>query len=283
MAGSLLPGRWTAVLLATTALAAPRPVSAAGVPGWEGAWVVLSTEVYSDCADCFTSNRVTEGGVESLGARRFAPGEVARVRRLAIGRRRVEVRLKLAETVAVPVEAGPDIRHEERACSVELRIETPLGTIREGDREALEQLLGRVLERFPTPEAARAAPGWNGRRVEPSSAETRASAKERREWMAHRVDEALAQALDLLRRSFPWSAERVYAEDFAAGMRQIREGGVGSCETLASRVVEPPPGLPETRAVEQGRAFAFALGAIDRLSACAEAMAADEPERREIP
>ena len=271
----MIPSRiQLAPLLAAASLAVGLP-TAGSIETWEGVWVVLKTEVYSDCADSFTTNRLAGEGVESSGARRFAPGETARIRSAKNKRRGIEVRLDLIDAVLVPRAAGPAVVHDERSCFVALEIEAPGERIRSSDDERIRRILAPVLDRFPTLEAARASPAWNRRAPERRPREEEPTEAEVRRWRTTRTAVALDQALALLRRSLPQSSESEYVERFARGMRQIRQRGVPACEAMLRGVVEPPQTWPPSPPRDRGRAFAYALGAVDRLVACAEAEATE--------
>ena len=90
---------------------------------WLGAWVVTRSEMYSDCNAVYTQNRINGSLVSGRGARRFQPGELAKVTKVDAGRHRIDVRISLVEPVLLTYREGPFTLYDEASCRVELEVE----------------------------------------------------------------------------------------------------------------------------------------------------------------
>ena len=66
---------------------------------WLGAWVVTTTEGYSDCNGTYTNNRINGNLVKSSGRQVFEAGELAKLDRVDAKRSRLDLHLSLIEPV----------------------------------------------------------------------------------------------------------------------------------------------------------------------------------------
>ena len=87
---------------------------------WRGAWVVLQVNSYSACSGAYTDNEVRGPLVSSRGAHRFEQGELARVAKIGVKRKKIEVRLDIAEPLLWAHREGPFTLYDEISCRVEM-------------------------------------------------------------------------------------------------------------------------------------------------------------------
>jgi hypothetical protein len=130
---------------------------------WRGAWVLLEVESYSTCAGNYFNNDVSGQFVAARGGRKFEPGELAKVDRVQIKRRKTELMVSVKGRVLVPRNDGPFTLYDERSCAIELEVSVPRQVITSRDVEEVDRLLEHVATRFATEQEARASSRWNGR------------------------------------------------------------------------------------------------------------------------
>lgn len=302
--------RWALALLLPTGVAplpADEPPETLGE--WRGQWVVVRTEVFSDCMDCVTVNDLEPGGVRSDGVRRFDPGELGRVRDLEVKRQRLEVTVDLAEPLLVSSPRAGFVLFDERDCGLRLRIPIARSTARAGDAAALDEHLRAVFERWPGLDEARASPSWNGRVRQAAPDGHRSTLEAYRAWRTGWAETVTEAAWRVMSQVVARHAGDLYLEGFAEGVEAVdprptsRPGGVeisyeeggrwsfvveeavsrpgwGTCEDLADLPLPRAPLAGEIgssdsaerhRGRRDGRAFAYALQMIAKLRECERA------------
>lgn len=270
-------------LVAALGLALPAAVGADSLERelahrWEGAWVIVAPDTWSGCGGAYTDNDVRGDLVVSRGEHRFAPGELAVVRKVDVFRHRVELRMEIAEPLLVPFQDGPFTLYDELACRIELQLPRPPSASR---ADQLDAMVARHLERHPDAESARRSAGWNGRRREPYPENYDRTLAEHRRWKAAetnaaidaRRDAALEEASRLLAR---FERDADYREGFAAGVEKGRDRYLANdCAQLLTAgvwtFVESPPsgsGAAWRRGFEAGQALVFHLEVGHRLGGC---------------
>ncbi len=242
---------------------------------WQGAWVIVRPEVASGCAGAYTDNEVRGERTTGRGEFRFGEGELARVEKLDLDRKKVEVFIILGENLLVPTPDGPFTLYDDRSCRVELEIPR-VG----GEDEDLHSLLATVLERYTGEREARAARTWNGRVREPYPGDYEETLASHRRWKAEQLNVAVAEKRDLAleeagRLLDRFSDDPDYHTGFAAGVDHARRKYFGDCPTLVSASVynftsSPPSGKtgPWCRGFEDGQALVFHLEVGRRLGRC---------------
>ena len=216
------------VALACLAVAPPRLAAASAEEvlrgDWVGRWVVLRTEVQSDCEERYTNNRIRGPLLSSGGRHRFAPGELGRVDNLHVQRSRVDLLVSLDEPLRVELRDGPFQLFEHRECRVELQLPAPRSAVRSGNVAELDALIRAVAETPDGPPSPGQSALWNERRVEPlpTDHEERLAAyhawKQEQLYLAlrGRLAEALDRAADIARDVDRGAA---YAQGLALGAR----------------------------------------------------------------
>ena len=129
---------------------------------WRGAWVIVNGELYSNCDSTYTDNRVSGDLVSGKGRVALPSGELAKVRRVDVKRRRVDVFLDLNESVLIEYQDGPFTLYREASRRVELLVDTGGRTKKLGTGD-IEALFAPLLERYARVTEAEHSPNWNRR------------------------------------------------------------------------------------------------------------------------
>lgn len=249
---------------------------------WRGAWVVISTEAYSDCAGRYTNNVVNDRRVFSKGGRRFERGELGKVRRVDVKKSRVDVFVDLAENVLVAYGDGPFKLYREASCQVELMFEVPRGIVKARDAEALDTFLLRVMERYQGREAAEGSSVWSRRRREPYPDDYDQVLAAHRVWKAEqhnvavqaKIDAALEDAGKVIARVD--GDDAAYADGLAKGIEAMKRTELGNCnrlmatrlESLRKKVPSGDVTDPWKEGWYDGQRLAYDLEAVRLLPAC---------------
>ncbi|HYN19705.1 MAG TPA: hypothetical protein VE078_02015, partial [Thermoanaerobaculia bacterium] len=240
---------------------------------WRGGWTVVKVAIASSCDGFYNDNDVVGTRADSKARRRFAPGELARVERIAAKRGRIDLFLDLAEGVLEERRDGPFTLYDPLACRIQLRVPVP----ERADLAAVEARLADLLELHSAEREAEASPSWNGRRREPfpegydqtlaayeiwKAAQTNAAVQAR---MNTAIEEA-ARINDRLR------SEPEYLEGFAAGVEKARNRHLGDCPSLLSGSFSPDSdhgkGSDWRRGYEDGQRLAWNLELLRKLKSC---------------
>jgi hypothetical protein len=243
---------------------------------WQGSWVVTRVATHSDCGSLYTNNDVRGDLVVASARMSFAGGELARVAKINLNSRRVEVFLDLLEPVLVERREGPFVLLDESNCRVELRIPRDGGS-----DSATDRAIATMLERHASEDSARSSALWN-RRLRPDYPsdydETLARYESWRVEQANlavqaRLDEAIEETARLARGI---DDDPDYLAGFAAGARQGRDEYYSSdCgNLLAKRVGEavdrPPSGHTSdwNEGYEEGQRLLYFTEMAKRLRRC---------------
>lgn len=204
---------------------------------WLGAWVVITSEAYSDCGGFYTNNRVNGNLVKSGGTWRFQPGELAKLDGLDVKRSRLDVLLTLAEPKLVPYQEGPFTLYREASCRVELEVELPRATVKSKDDRAVERQFDRVVERHATEAEALASAGWNEREMEPYPPDYPRTLARHAVWKAEQYNAAIQAKIDHAVAETSRLADRLHGDSnylsaFAEGVEAARTADLRGCPAL---------------------------------------------------
>jgi hypothetical protein len=130
---------------------------------WRGAWVIVSGEIYSNCNGTTTDNLINGDLVSGNGRFAFEPGELARITRVDVRRRRVDVFLEISEGVLFEYQEGPFTLYREAACPLELLFDYGDARTRDLGVTGIEAQFNRWFERHARLEDAESSASWNGR------------------------------------------------------------------------------------------------------------------------
>jgi hypothetical protein len=246
---------------------------------WRGGWVVTAVPLQSDCAGLYTDNDVAGTQVRSRGARRFAPGELARVERIGVKRARLDLFLDLAEPVLEPRRDGPFTLYEEKHCKAQLKVELRPEVVRDVARA--EEAVAGLLALHPTPEAAQAAASWNRRRREPYPEDYERTLAEHAAWKAAQTNAAVQAKIDQATEEGTRITDRIrddpeYLQGFAAGVEDARDEYLtDDCASLlgttASGFADSPPSGHDRewqQGFEDGQRLVYSLELLRRLPRC---------------
>jgi hypothetical protein len=253
---------------------------------WLGAWVVISVESYSDCQGTFTNNRINGTLVKSKGRIKFSAGELAKVYKINAKRSRVDLHLTVAEPLLMSYSEGPFTLYREAGCKIEFEVEVPRNLVRGKDADTVDDLLGAVLERYPSEQDAMASELWNMREMEPYPEDYDRTLAELAIWRAHRANEAVQAKLDhayemVDRLTDRLSSDPIYLAGFGEGVELAKAHPLHGCPELLSFDLDDrrthAPGhvaTPQTdatrsdRGTSDGRLLVYSLELLRRLPGC---------------
>ncbi len=253
---------------------------------WLGAWVVTTVETYSNCNGHYTANRMNGRLVNSRGGHRFEQGELAKVVRIDVKRRRIDLLLSLPEPLLAPYNEGPFTLYEEVACKMEMEVEIPREMVKSKDVSSIDRTLAPLLERFATLEQAQDSRRWNGREREDFPPDYEQTLTEHAIWKAEqqnalvrsRIDEALQVTEEITGRV---SSDPSYLSGFSRGVEAARNMEIDRCSQLlaidlsvprpratraSNQESEMPPRV--ARGYEDGRRLVLGLEMISGLPEC---------------
>ena len=247
-----------------------------------GAWCLTRVESFSACGGGYTNNRVTAGGVTSKGRWRFAPGELVKIDKVDLKRARIDLLLQIAEPVLEARIEGPFELYDELSCRVELMVELPRELVKAGDAAEVLEEVARVVERYPSLDAARAAERWNGRRRDPYPADYELTLARYEVWKVEQLNAEVAARMDAARQDAARLVDRMgsdpsYLAGFGAGVERGSHWDETDCEDLVDEHLvyssgDTPEDVADERAWERGfrdgQALAFAVLLGDRLAGC---------------
>jgi hypothetical protein len=206
---------------------------------WRGVWAVIGVDAFSDCSGNYTNNEVRERRVSAKGEHRFGPGELAKVYKINLKRKQVEVLVDLVEPLLVAHREGPFTLYDDLDCRVELQIKLPRSVNRNSLRE-LDDLIGGILDRHQSAAAAESSANWNGRQREPFPEDYEETLYEYERWRAERVNAEVAARIESSIEEAARLVDRLdndadYLEGLGAGVDRARDKSFDkNCEQLLS-------------------------------------------------
>jgi hypothetical protein len=281
--------RYLPVLAVALALA---PSSSAGElqnelkSRWLGAWVIVTTESYSDCSGNYTNNRINVNLVKSSGQVRFQAGELAKLDRVDLKRSRLDLLMTLYEPALIPYVDGPFTLYREAECRIELEVEVPRELVKGKSVEAVEERLFRVVERYATEEEARASDSYNGREIDSYPDDYETTLARHAVWKAEQVNASVQAQIDHALEEAARLADRmdedpVYLRGFSEGVQLARAIDLDSCPVLlavdlgqirrqAARAKADETGVEAelVRGFEDGKVLVYGLEMLRNLPAC---------------
>ncbi|HZN03116.1 MAG TPA: hypothetical protein VFD06_05965 [Candidatus Polarisedimenticolia bacterium] len=224
---------------------------------WTGAWVVTSTETFSDCAGFYTDNEVSgDDSVASRGRTRIDAGTPARVDSVDVRPERLSLRLTLSVNQMFERPHREFTLRALARCQAEVRVMVPPGIVEGGDVTGLESLLDRVVERHSDERSALLASNFLPVDTPEYAAERQEAIAEHREWRQEQTAEALKARLE------QWTAQTTRLSkgisqdpDYLAGFGKGVEAGRNSVPSACEEVTRFEPALQPAR-MNAGAAFA---------------------------
>lgn len=249
---------------------------------WRGAWLIVKSDISSNCNGLTTDNRISGDLLRTSGHFEFEPGELAQITKVDERRRRVDVKLELRENILVPYADGPFTLYREASCEVELEIDFNNERVRDVGLAGVEAQFELWFERHARIDDAMDSPAWNGREREdyPDDYEETLFAWE--VWQVEQHNERVAERIEDSIETTGYLLARVSADrDFGAGlglgiaaMRDVFESNRISCERLVASNDRTFGGSLETDNTDEangyrtGQQLAYHLELSRRLEDC---------------
>ncbi len=278
--GSLGLFGWMALVLGSNGLA--WSAESELVPRWRGAWVVIGVPVYSACNGSYTNNEVNGTLVTSKGDRALEKGEIGRVHKVDVGKKKVDVLIDLVEPLLISRTEGPFTLYDARECRVELQIALPR-TKPKPEVDELDQWVRSLLERHTLMEEAQQSSLWNEREAEAFPDDYDQTLAEYEEWKAEQLGAEIDEKLEDYAEEAQRIVERLEVDadslaGFGEGVDDARDRSFTSdCDRLVDMTVS---GFARTgsssesddwrEGYEDGQELVFYLEMIERLLDCRE-------------
>lgn len=237
------------LVIAVAFLALPSVLDAANLQKsmkrkWMGAWVITTTDTYSNCNGAFTNNRVNGRLVASDGFQAFQRGELARVKKVDLKRSRLDLHLVLIEPILVEYQEGPFTLYRERECGVELEVTVPRGAVKGKDAGGIDSLIASVIHRFSSETEAKRTRDWNRRRRDPFPPDYDQTLAEHAKWKLEMHNERVQARIDHAIQETSRVADRVrtdadYMAGFTAGIEAARTTRWGNCNQILAVRLKP--------------------------------------------
>jgi len=249
---------------------------------WRGAWIVTEIETYSVCNGNYFNNDVSGQFVAARAGRPFQPGELAKVDKLQVNRKKIELMVTIAGTNLVSRQDGPVTLYDRRTCKIELEVAIPRDVIKSKHVEEVDRFLASVAQRFSTRDEALDSSDWNGREADEYPEDYERTLAHHAVWSAEEINRGIDEQLD---RSLLTANELarevdgnlIYLSGFAEGARMMREWRERDC----GRLIGSTAGTFRLNAPEEftdnttwcagffdGQALVYNLAVLSRLPAC---------------
>jgi len=249
---------------------------------WRGAWIITEIETYSVCNGNYFNNDVSGQFVAARAGRPFQPGELAKVDKLQVNRKKIELMVTIAGTNLVSRQDGPVTLYDRRTCKIELEVAIPRDVIKSKHVEEVDRFLASVAQRFSTRDEALDSSDWNGREADEYPEDYERTLAHHAVWSAEEINRGIDEQLD---RSLLTANELarevdgnlIYLSGFAEGARMMREWRERDC----GRLIGSTAGTFRLNAPEEftdnttwcagffdGQALVYNLAVLSRLPAC---------------
>jgi len=211
---------------------------------WSGAWLIVNGELYSNCNGTTTDNYINGDLISGRGLRQFPAGELARITKVNVRRRRVDLTLALEEPVLMEHRDGPFTLYTEASCRVELIVDFADQRTKDLGIEEIEAQFGLWIDRYARRADAEQSDRWNQRERRDYPEDYELTLAEYRSWkveqhnslVSARIDESIGESRRLL------AAVRTDA-DFGAG---LSEGIVAMRAKFGSDCAQLVASTPDT-------------------------------------
>lgn len=237
------------IVIAVALLALPSALNAANLQKsmkrkWMGAWVVTTTDTYSNCNSAFTNNRVNGRLVDSDGFQAFQKGELARVKKVDLKRSRLDLHLVLVEPILAKYQEGPFTLYRERFCSVALEVAVPRGAVKGKDVSGIDSTIASVIHRFSSETEAKRARDWNRRRRDSYPPDYDQTLAEHAKWKVEMHNDLVQARIDRAIQATSQVADRVrtdadYMKGFTVGIEAARSTRWGNCNQILAVRLKP--------------------------------------------
>jgi len=246
----------------------------------KGQWLIISRDVTSGCDGGYTNNKVNDTRVLGSGHYTLPTGELAQIKSIDLKRSRVDVHISLATPFRTTWEDGPFRLYDHRTCSVELQVNLPRELVKKKKIDEIIQYIYKVVEPFPSREAAMGSSGYNGRETEPFPSDYSETLAQYEAWKAEQrnrlIHEERQKSLELANDILiAVGASPEYAKGFAKGIRDLKRNQSEGCDSLLNGNFYPKKLSDADRytpnfkdGYSDGQKLAYHLNRAERLIRC---------------
>jgi hypothetical protein len=246
---------------------------------WRGAWLIVTSGIYSNCNGLSTDNRISGDLMSGNGRFAFEPGELARVTKVDAKRHRIDVTAALEEDVLIDYQDGPFTLYREAPCTVELLFD--FGDERTKDLEvaAIESQFAQWFERYARLEDAEQSANWNRRErkdypegYEDTLAAYKAWKIEQHNLLVENRIADSAEQMPLLLAQVSSGSE--FGAGLSYGIAAMREAMSDDCDSLLASRPETfskpyeAPNPDRANGYKTGQALAYHIELSRRLKGC---------------
>jgi len=249
---------------------------------WQGAWVVVVGDVYSNCNGFFSNNDVQQGRSTSKANHAFRAGELGKIHKIDVKRSRISVFILIEEPILNQRQDGPFTLFNEVSCKAELRFKLGRATIKNADFAAINAVLEKAMHRFQSKSEASRASVYNGRERRPFPEDYEATLAAHSEWQVEQrnlaIERKIVEAQEEVDRILDrLDSDREYATGFVEGIRAMKKKYFGNCEQLIAAQIYQFDTKPSGRITakykegyDDGQHLAFNQEIAHRLRQCLE-------------
>jgi len=253
---------------------------------WRGAWVVVESEVYSNCAGGYHTNKLSGTLVTNRGGHRFLPGEIGKVQRVQLKKKKVDLMISLEVPYLVSHQDGPFTLYDERACGISLEIRLPRELTKAKDVAGIDRMIDELLDRYDTKEAVLQSGGWNERETDPFPDDYPLTLARHAAWQAEQTNLAIDRKREAAFEQVKAKGRAIdddpdYLAGLAAGVDEMNRWEATECGPLVARSFDSvKKKAPEDRRAdtvedgrwrngfEDGQRLVYSIVLLERLEAC---------------
>jgi hypothetical protein len=178
--------------------------------------------------------------VTNRGGHRFLPGEIGKVQRVQLKKKKVDLMVSLDVPLLVSHQDGPFTLYNERACAVSLDIQIPRDMTKAKDVGGIDARIAEIVDRFDTREAVLGSGGWNGRETEPFPEDYELTLARHAAWRAEQTNLAIDHKRETAFEQVKSTGKAIdddpdYLAGLAAGVDQMNRWEAKECAQLMSR------------------------------------------------
>jgi hypothetical protein len=253
---------------------------------WRGAWVVVGTEVYSDCTGRYYTNKLSGTLVTNRGGHRFLPGEIGKVQRVQVKKKKVDLMVSLDEPLLISHQDGPFTLYNARSCAISLEIQLPRTMTKSKDTRGVDRAIDEILDRYDTREAALDSDGWNERETEPFPDDYELTLARHAAWKAEQTNLAIDRKRESAFEQVKSTGRAIdddpdYLQGLAAGVDEMNRWETAECSKLMAhgfdsvRKKAPEDRRADTdedgnwrKGYEDGQRLVYSIVLLERLEGC---------------
>mgnify|MGYP001824880419 FL=1 len=245
-----------------------------------GGWGIVEVEVYSACGGTYSDNEVGISGVASKATYRFGAGELVKIDKINVKRKRVDLLLTLATRYRTSHMDGPFEIFDERVCKIQLIVPVSRDEIKRGDAPALLGRIGAVLRVFPSLDEAKSSDDWNGREIVPLPVGYDETLQRHAVWKAEQTNAEVNRGIDdelsaAARIADGLDDDSEYLAGFSEGAESMSSFSTTDCTSLlsaSSTTYRKSPPSDKTKSWrdgwKDGQGLVLNVLLADRLRAC---------------